>query len=118
MPSKLPNYLRTCRKAASLTQAEVAYLLGSRTGARVSRYERFRQQPQLETVFAYEAIFRIPARELFAGLYQQVERQTHQRVRTLTRRVSQVPPDVALRRKTEFLREIALSLPPEPPRLS
>ncbi len=108
MPSKLPNYLRTARKAASLTQAEVAYLLGGRTGAKVSRYERFRQQPQLETVFAYEAIFRIPARELFAGVYQQIERKTRRRVRTLSRRLGKVPPDAALRRKAEFLRVVSL----------
>jgi transcriptional regulator with XRE-family HTH domain len=114
MSHKLPNYLRTCRKAASLTQAEVAYLLGGRTGAKVSRYERFRQQPQLETVFAYEAIFRIPARELFAGVYQQIERKTRRRVRALSRRVSRVSPDPALRRKTEFLREVSLGLRPDP----
>lgn len=111
MPNKLLNYLRTYRKGIGLTQDEVAYLLGCRSGAKVSRYERFGRQPNLETVLAYEAIFRIPARELFAGLNQGVERKTLRRVRVLIRRLSRVPPNPATRRKVEFLRGVSLGLP-------
>jgi len=69
MAYKLNNYLRTYRKRASLSQDEVAYLLGCRSGAKVSRYERFARQPTLQTALAYEAIFGVPVRELFAGIY-------------------------------------------------
>src|SRR5437867_3300702 len=64
MPSsRLTNYLRMYRKRAHLSQDEVAFLLGSRSGARVSRYERCRQTPNLRTLLAYEFLFRTPIRE-------------------------------------------------------
>lgn len=68
----LQNYLRMYRKRAGLSQDEVAFLLGVKSGAKVSRYERRRRVPPLETALAYEAIFRIPVRELFLGTYEQV----------------------------------------------
>ena len=40
---KLENYLRTYRKRSGLTQREVAFLVGCRNGAQVSRYERRRE---------------------------------------------------------------------------
>ncbi len=77
---KLKNYLRMYRKKAALTQVEIAYLLGCKDGARVSRYERFKSLPTLETALAYEAIFRIPVRDLFAGVFEEVERKTLRRI--------------------------------------
>ena len=68
MAHRLPNYLRTHRKRAGLSQDEVAFLLGCRSGAKVSRYERLARRLSLETAFAYEALFGVPARELFAGV--------------------------------------------------
>ena len=110
MSHKLPNYLRAYRKGVGFTQAELAYLLGCRTGAKVSRHERFGRQPAIETVFAYETIFRVPARDLFAGISQRVERQTLIRARVLIRRLSKKPGDSVTARKTEFLREVSLGL--------
>ena len=59
---KLDNYLRTYRKKLGLTQREVSFLLGCHGGAKVSRYERTGRIPDLKTIFAFEAIFRKPAR--------------------------------------------------------
>jgi transcriptional regulator with XRE-family HTH domain len=68
---KLDNYLRTYRKKLGLTQREVSFLLGCHSGAKVSGYERFGTPPGASaTIFAYEAIFQKPARELFAGIYR------------------------------------------------
>ena len=69
---KLENYLRTYRKKSGLTQREVAFLLGCQNGAQVSRYERRRRLPPLGTAFAWEAIFGVPAAELFAGLRENI----------------------------------------------
>lgn len=88
MPIRLSSYLRTFRKRAGLSQDEVAFLLGSRRGARVSDHERAGKQPTLKTVLAYEAIFRIPVRELFAGLYRKVEKTTAARARRLARKLT------------------------------
>ena len=85
--SPLPNYLRTNRKRLALTQEEVAFLLGFRgmsRGARVCRDEKFAHEPNLETALAYEAIYQKPIRELFAGLYERVEREIMGRAKLLT----------------------------------
>jgi transcriptional regulator with XRE-family HTH domain len=78
-----PNPSQTCR----LSQDEMAFLLGAKNGAKVSRYERFTRTPGLETALAYEAIFGIPARELFAGMYQRAERNARQRAQLLQKRI-------------------------------
>ncbi len=84
---KLDNYLRTYRKRASLSQDEIAYLLGTRDGTRASRYERFARRPSLETALAYQAIFRAPVSDLFAGVYQGAETRTIRRARLLHKRL-------------------------------
>src|SRR5713226_2588747 len=65
---KLENYLRTYRKRSGLTQREVAFLLGCRNGAQVSRYEKRRRVPPLGMALACEAAFGVPVSELFAGI--------------------------------------------------
>ena len=57
---KLENYLKTYRRRAGFSQDEIAYLLAARSGAKTSRYERFRRTPSLETALAYEALFGVP----------------------------------------------------------
>lgn len=80
----LPNYLRMYRKQRHLTQEELAFLVGSRDGSRIARYERFRRQPTLETALALEAALGVPVRELFAGEYAKVEATVRRRARVLT----------------------------------
>lgn len=82
--SQLPNYLRANRKRTALSQAEVAFLLGTQSGAKVCRNERFVREPNLATAFAYEVIYQKPASELFGGLYQRIEREVVTRAKTLT----------------------------------
>jgi hypothetical protein len=55
-----PNYLRAHRKRLSLSQDEIAYLLGAYSGAKVCCYERFHYEPVFHTALAYEAIFGRP----------------------------------------------------------
>jgi DNA-binding XRE family transcriptional regulator len=85
--SKLDNYLRSSRRGTGLSQDEMAYLLGVRAGAIASRYERFKRRPALETALAYEAIFRTPVRELFAGIYEKAERSAARRACLLRKRL-------------------------------
>ena len=104
MAHRLPNYLRTHRKRAGLSQDEVAFLLGCRSGAKVSRYERLARRPSLETAFAYEAVFGVPARELFAGVYEKVEREVVKRARVLGEKLNATQPDRTVRRKLDRLK--------------
>ena len=103
---KLDNYLRTYRKKLGLTQREVAFLLGCHSGAKVSRYERSGRVPDLKTIFAYEAIFQKPARELFAGIYDRAERETRRKVRQLVSRLKKRQESPVLARKIAGLRAV------------
>jgi transcriptional regulator with XRE-family HTH domain len=105
--SKLPNYLRTYRKRSYLSQDEVAYLLGCKDGARVSRYENFSRRPSPEAIFAYEIIFHLPARELFAGHYLKIEKNVLKRAQLLARKTSAVNSDAITRRKLQALKAIS-----------
>jgi transcriptional regulator with XRE-family HTH domain len=89
MSAPLECYLRTYRKRSGLSQDEAAFLLGSANGANVSRYEQLDRQPDLRIAFAYEVIFRVPVRHLFAGLYLKVEKETIARARLLTQKIAE-----------------------------
>lgn len=112
MSAPLESYLRTYRKRSGLSQVEVAFLLGSSSGANISRYERLSIQPKLETALAYEAIFQIPVRDLFAGLYQKVEREIMERLRLLTEKVSDAKLNHVTAHKLTVLRSLCQALTP------
>jgi hypothetical protein len=66
------------------------------------------------TALAYEAIYQRPVRELFAGLYQQAERDVVARAKTLTHRLDRGDsPRRSLRRRQVFA-EIAALRSPKP----
>jgi len=83
MAQKLPNYLKSHRKRLGLTQDQVAFLLGCRSGTKVSRYERFARVPPLRTAMAFAAVYHTSVETLFAGVYDGVERETEPRARRL-----------------------------------
>ena len=92
--SSLSNYLRTHRKRLALSQEEVAFLLGVKgmdRGIKVCRDESLAREPSLQTALAYEAIYGRPVRELFAGLYEQIERDVAERAKVLSYRKDQKP---------------------------
>ena len=105
--AKLPNYLRTFRKRSYLSQDEVAYLLGCKNGSKVSRYERFSREPTLKTALRYEALFGVPARELFAGVFQKVEKEVSRRAQFLAQKITTVNPDAITSRKMVALKAIS-----------
>lgn len=84
---KLNNYLRMYRKRAGLSQDEIAFLLGVKTGTVASRYERFRRTPTLETALACAAMYGVPVREIFAGISDKAERGVVHRARILKNRL-------------------------------
>jgi transcriptional regulator with XRE-family HTH domain len=80
MPTKrFDNYIRMLRRQRSLSQDELASLLGWKSGSAVSRLERGRRKPSLETLLALEAIFGVPIREFYAGRFQKVESVVQER---------------------------------------
>ena len=85
MSCRLNNYVRMYRRRAGLSQADVAFLLGSQSGTPLSRYERFRRLPALRTALALEIVFGIPAGEIFAGVYDELQRAIVERATMLTK---------------------------------
>ena len=107
MPRRLENYLETFRKRMGLTQEEMAFLLGSKNGETVSRYERNRSQPGLKATLAYEVICRVPAHQLFAGVREEVEEETKHRARFLVQKLEKREQDRMTTHKLTMLKAVA-----------
>lgn len=103
------HYLRSHRKRLGLSQDELAWLMGSASGSKVSKYERFSCEPSLKAVLAYEVVFRVPARELFAGIFEAVQMVTNRRARTLIKRLERSGADARTTTKLSVLRSIVES---------
>jgi transcriptional regulator with XRE-family HTH domain len=113
---RLPNYLRTYRRRSGLSQTEVAFLLGCRSGSKVSRYEHFARQPDFLTVCACAVIFHVSVQELFSGTFQRAERETKKRAQLLLRKLEQADPSALTSRKLKVLRTILASSKTSPAR--
>jgi transcriptional regulator with XRE-family HTH domain len=102
----LNNYIRTHRRRACFSQEELAFLMGSGSGTKISRYERERRDPTLETALTLEAIFGVPVRELFAGKFHKVERSVADRARQLIAQLRSKSPSAATTAKLQVLTTI------------
>ena len=100
---KLQNYLRTYRKRAGFSQDEMAFLLGTRGGSKISLYERFMRGPSLDIVLAYEIIFGKPASRLFAGLCGEIQQRVVERARVLAHKAKRERPSTENTRKLKVL---------------
>jgi transcriptional regulator with XRE-family HTH domain len=105
-PKKLSNYLRANRKRLGLSQEEVAFLLGSESGAKVCRYEQLVREPELGTALAYEAILQKSVSELFPGLRRKIAKEVSVRAQTLVRRTERRAPNRQTERKRKALNDI------------
>ena len=105
--AKLPNYLRSHRKRLALSQDDVAFLLGNRSGAKPSRHERFIREPSLAAALAYEAVFQRPVSELFGGLYQTIEKEVVARAKVMTHRIHPEKPNGQAARKRQTFINLA-----------
>ncbi len=104
---KLQNYLKTFRKRTGLSQRDVAYLLGCRSGAKISRYERFARTPNPQTILAYEIVFGVPAKDLFAGIHGKVERMVLRRAKQFEEKLGKTKPNSMTIQKQAALRELS-----------
>ena len=106
------NQLRGYRKRANLTQSELAALLGCQHGTKVSRYERCVREPNLRTVFAYQAVFRQSGDELFPDIFSEVEKAVIERAQVLERRIRAEQEDSRkVQHKISFLGDVISQQP-------
>jgi transcriptional regulator with XRE-family HTH domain len=108
---RLQHYLRTYRRRFGFSQGEIAKLLGSSSDTKVSRYENFRRNPSVITVFTYEVIFNEPVKKLFAGSYDAVLRDVHERAGRLIKTLESKDNHPRTLRKLQLLRTIVESKP-------
>ena len=80
---KLRTRLREYRRKTGLSQEEVAYLLGARKGAQVSRYEKGHRLPDFRRAIAFAVILSVPMAALFVGLQESVARDVRRRAMLL-----------------------------------
>lgn len=81
--------LRTLRMRSSLSQREVAELLGFQTDVPAFRHESSRTFPNLRTAMGYEIIFRVPISAQFPALYRSVEPVIEDRILELKQRLEE-----------------------------
>jgi transcriptional regulator with XRE-family HTH domain len=105
MARKLPDYLRSDRRRAGLSQEDIAVLLGSGVLA-ISRYERMRRLPPLEIALAYQAVFGTPVAELFAGRYREIVKQVRARARSRGGMLERITNGRHIARRKETLQSI------------
>jgi DNA-binding XRE family transcriptional regulator len=74
------NRIYAHRRQASLTQSELAMLIGYVDEGAVAHHERFSSLPPFLIALAYEIIFQVPVSELFFGLRDAVEPVVEERI--------------------------------------
>jgi transcriptional regulator with XRE-family HTH domain len=104
MVRSLPNYLRSFRQKAHLTQEEVAFLLGGEHGTTVQRHEENVRVPHFDTLLRYSAVFSADPRELFAGRYEVLEAEVRARAAALLAQLGEAGVDP---QKVLFLQMLA-----------
>lgn len=92
--------------------------MGCQSGAKVSRYERLNRKPNLETAFAYEAVFGAPSRNLFAGVFQKVEEKIKKRAQLLSKKLIEGQRDRMALQKLKLLQSIISGARIEPSTVS
>jgi transcriptional regulator with XRE-family HTH domain len=91
MEPRLKIYLRTHRLKWGITQSDLAYLLGLKTGSVVSRIERVKRQPSVMVILACQVIFGLVPIELLPGLFGEVEDAVMRRVHKLNEKYKKNP---------------------------
>lgn len=110
MALPLETYLRTFRKRHSLTQSELALLLGRSGPTSVSRLEAGQSAPSFECALVCEVVFSAPAHQLFPGHLRRVEAITRKRCRNLLSEVRERRTSAERARKDAFLASLVARL--------
>lgn len=103
MQPPLPNYIRSLRRGACLTQRELAWLAGGLNHSRLSRYESFDSMPDIQVAFAIAFIFGLPLKEVFPQLIEETEDEVARRAYRMLQVLEQQADGVDVMRKCEVL---------------
>lgn len=85
------SHLRRYRKNASLSQRELAFLVGLTAQGLVSDIEAGLKHPSLGVEACCEVVFGIPLRDLYPLLYAKAENEVYERAIALLENLSSSP---------------------------
>ncbi len=114
MVKRLKTLLRTYRRSSSLTQRELAYLLGLKDGAAISRVERSQRTPSIQIARACALVFGLRANELFPHLFAEVHEALRRRANDLYEELQGNPSKVTPF-KLDFLEQLLARLDDQHP---
>ena len=89
MSRKIASYIHPQRRRWGLSQQELAYLIGLKSGSNISRFEREGRNPTVTVAFACQILFGSSASDLFPGLYGKVEEAFMRRAYKLHERLGE-----------------------------
>src|ERR1700704_120829 len=98
----LKTYLRTLRRRWGLTQRELAFLIGAKSGTIISRLERLKRIPNLPAALACLIVFDGTPSDVFPGIFTEIEEGVLRRATELYETL-QGDPSKATRAKLDFL---------------
>ena len=112
---RLDCYVYTHRRARGLTQPELAFLLGWKSGSPISLLEKSGREPKLTIAFALEILFGAGSADLFPKLLVAAEDELMRRDYELRQRLKRHPSkksevkilllDQAMKRATDRIKQ-------------
>ncbi|MFA6587593.1 MAG: helix-turn-helix transcriptional regulator [Patescibacteria group bacterium] len=75
---RFPNDIRRIRRSRHLRLKDVAILMGQKSVAHISHWEKGRKIPSLTNLFKLAAILGIQPEFLFLELYRQIRKDVHE----------------------------------------
>ncbi len=97
-----------------MTQEELAFLLGCRDGAPISRFERLSRKPNLKTVLGAQLVFGVSPEEIFPAVAKEVEEGIATRAHLLSQRLKKQKACPIVRHKLKVLEPLASGKENEP----
>jgi DNA-binding XRE family transcriptional regulator len=113
MVQRFQTYLRPSRRRWGFTQAELALLIGYKTGKSISRIEALKQMPTLNAALSCAVIFNTEPTKLFPGAVYGIEQLVLDRANELYLQL-QGDPSKTARIKLDFLEVLIARLESSP----
>jgi DNA-binding XRE family transcriptional regulator len=101
MVQRFQTYVRPSRRRWGLTQGELAFLIGYKTGKSISRIEGLKQTPTLNAALSLAVIFNTAAVKLFPSALYEAEQAVLERANELYEELQGDPSKAT--RKLDFL---------------
>jgi DNA-binding XRE family transcriptional regulator len=109
MDQRIKTYVRPLRRRWGLTQKELAFLIGAKSGTVVSRIEGVKRTPNLAAALACALVFDVAPVDLFPVLVFQIHGNVRRRVNELYEEL-QGNPNKLTRKKLDFFEALLARL--------